>query len=162
MAGHDGQSSAEEVGRGKVAGAAGYLGKAWRGAEGVTGRMAVHEGRLYSRSRAWHERGRGGESTARVARAAVASPRSAGQARHRARGTVRSGHFQALIGPRSSRNYPISLHKISSLSLTLCFSCSARVDLISGWRVTRMLSWVCRPAGTRDQSQAKSCQTILV
>jgi hypothetical protein len=71
------------------------------------------------------------------AHAAAASPRSAGQARHRARGSVRSGRFQALIGPRSSRNYPISLHKISSLSFTLCFSCSARVDWISGWRVTR-------------------------
>jgi hypothetical protein len=55
-------------------------------------------------------------------RAAVASPRSAGQARHRARGGVRSGHFQALIGPRSSHNYSISLHNISSLSFTLCFS----------------------------------------
>jgi hypothetical protein len=70
------------------------------------------------------------------ARAAAASSRSAGQARHQACGSVRSSHFQALIGPRSSHNYPISLHKISSLSFTLCFSCSARVDWILGWRDT--------------------------
>jgi hypothetical protein len=105
--------------------------------DGVTGRVAMHEGGLYSRSRARHGHGRGVGRPRAGARAAVASPRSAGQARHRARGSVWSGHFQALIGPRSSRNNPISLHKISSLSLTLCFSCSARVDLISGWRVTR-------------------------
>jgi hypothetical protein len=55
--------------------------------------------------------------------AAVASPRSTGQARHWARGSIWSSHFQASIGPWSSRIYPISLHKISSLSLTLCISC---------------------------------------
>jgi hypothetical protein len=42
----------EEAGRGEVAGAEGWLGKARHGAEGVTGRVAVHEGRLYSRSQA--------------------------------------------------------------------------------------------------------------
>jgi hypothetical protein len=127
---HDGRSSEEEAGHGEVAGATGWFGKARHGVEGVTGRVAVHEGGLYSRSQARHGVGAG-------ASAAVASPRSVGQARHQARGNVWSGHFQASIGPRYSRNYPISLHKISSLSLTLCFSCSAQVDLISGWRVTR-------------------------
>jgi hypothetical protein len=110
VAGHDDRSSEEEVGRGEVAEAAGLIGKTRHGAEGVTGRVAVQKGRLYSRSRA---------------RPAVASPRSAGQASHRARDSARSGHFQALIGSRSSRNSPKSLHKISSLSFTLCFSCSA-------------------------------------
>jgi hypothetical protein len=47
------------VGLGEVAGAAGWLGKARSGAEGVTGRVAMHEGKLYSRSRARHRRGRG-------------------------------------------------------------------------------------------------------
>jgi hypothetical protein len=40
------------MGRVEVVGAAGWLGKARRGAEGVTGKVAVHEGRLYSHSRA--------------------------------------------------------------------------------------------------------------
>jgi hypothetical protein len=48
------------AGRGEVPGAAGWLGKARRGAEGVTGKMAVHEGGLYSHSRARHECGHGG------------------------------------------------------------------------------------------------------
>jgi hypothetical protein len=63
-----------------------------------------------------------GETQARGARAAAASPRSAGQASHRTCGIVRSGHFQTLIGSRSSRKSPKSLHTISSLSFTLCFS----------------------------------------
>jgi hypothetical protein len=44
------------AGRGEVAGAAGWLGKARRGAEGATGKVAVHEGGLYSHSRARHGR----------------------------------------------------------------------------------------------------------
>jgi hypothetical protein len=57
-------------------------------------------------------------------RAAAASPRSAGQASHRACGSAQSGHIQTLISSRSSRNSPKSLHTISSLSFTLCFSYS--------------------------------------
>jgi hypothetical protein len=56
------------VGRGEVAGAAGELGKARRGAEGATGKMVVHEGGLYSHSRARHGRGHGG-SRGRAGRA---------------------------------------------------------------------------------------------
>jgi hypothetical protein len=63
-----------------------------------------------------------GGATTRGARAAVASPRSAGQASDRTCGIARSGRFQMLIGSRSSRNSPKSLHTISSLSFTLCFS----------------------------------------
>jgi hypothetical protein len=44
----------------EVAGAVGWLGKAGRGAEGVTREMAVHEGGLYSHSRARHGCGLGG------------------------------------------------------------------------------------------------------
>jgi hypothetical protein len=98
VAGHDGRSSGEEAGRGEVAGAMGQLGETRRGTEGMTGRVAMQEGRLYSCSRAQRRCGHGGGLTARGARAAVASPHSAGQASHRARGSVRSGHFQALIG----------------------------------------------------------------
>jgi hypothetical protein len=57
-----------------------------------------------------HE-GRGG-ATMRGARAAAASPRSAGQASDRTRGLARFGHFQMLIGLRSSRNSPKSLYTI--------------------------------------------------
>jgi hypothetical protein len=56
------------------------------------------------------------------ARAAVASPRSAGQASDRTCGLSLSGHVQTLIGSRSSLNSPKSLHTISSLLFTLCFS----------------------------------------
>jgi hypothetical protein len=53
------------VGRGEVAGAAGWLGKARRGAEGAIGKVAVHECGLYCHSRARHGRGhRGGRGRA--------------------------------------------------------------------------------------------------
>jgi hypothetical protein len=65
---------------------------------------------------------RGAGATTSGTRAAAASPRSAGHASHRTCGVARSGHFQTLIGSRSSRNSPKSLHTISSLSFTLCFS----------------------------------------
>jgi hypothetical protein len=59
--GHSGRPRATLAGRGEVAGAVGWLGKARHGAEGVTGKMAMHEARLYSHSRARHECGhRGG------------------------------------------------------------------------------------------------------
>jgi hypothetical protein len=79
MAGHGDRSSVDEAGRGEVVGAAGWLRKSRHGAEGVTGRVAVHEGGLYSHSRARHGHGRGGGSTASGARVAVASPRLAGR-----------------------------------------------------------------------------------
>jgi hypothetical protein len=50
--GHGGRPRAALTGRGEVAGATGWLEKARRGADGVTGKVAVHEGRLYSHSRA--------------------------------------------------------------------------------------------------------------
>jgi hypothetical protein len=79
---------------------------------------------------------RGGVTTC-GARAAMASPRSAGQASDRTHGLARSGHFQTLISSWSSRNSPKSLHTISSLSFTLCFSYNTWVDLISDSRDTR-------------------------
>jgi hypothetical protein len=57
---HGGRPRAALAGRGEVAGAAGELEKVRRGAEGATGKAAVHEGGLYSHSRAWHGRGHGG------------------------------------------------------------------------------------------------------
>ena len=47
---HGGCPRAALVGRGEVAGAAGWLGKARRSAEEATGNMAMHEGGLYSHS----------------------------------------------------------------------------------------------------------------
>jgi hypothetical protein len=58
--GHGGCPRAALAGRGEVAGAAGELGKVRRGAEEATGKMVVHEGGLYSHSRARHGRGHGG------------------------------------------------------------------------------------------------------
>jgi hypothetical protein len=117
-------------------------------------------------SRGTYRRGRdagawGGGDHAR-ARAAVASARWADQASDRTRDIARSGRFQMLIGSRSSRNSPKSLHMISSLSFTLCFSYSTRVDWISNLRDTRGRSWVCRSAEIRDQGRVKSCQTVFV
>jgi hypothetical protein len=61
--------------------------------------MVVHEGGLYSRSRAWYGRGHGGGRPYKGARATAASARSTDQTRHRARGSICSGHLQASIGP---------------------------------------------------------------
>jgi hypothetical protein len=54
--GHGGRPQAALAGRGEVAGATGELGKVRRGVEGVTGKVAVHGGGLYSHSRARHRR----------------------------------------------------------------------------------------------------------
>jgi hypothetical protein len=81
------------------AGAAGELGKVRRCAKGATGKVVVHEDGLYIHSRARHRHGHGGGRPHAGARAVAASARSAGQTRHRARGSIRSGHLQASIGP---------------------------------------------------------------
>jgi hypothetical protein len=89
------------------------------GAMGAQVHTAKASGGTYRRGQgtdAW------GNATTHGARAATTSPRSTGQARDRTHGLARSGHFQTLIGSRSSRNSPKSLHTISSLSFTLCFS----------------------------------------
>jgi hypothetical protein len=57
---HGGFPRAALAGHGEVAGAAGELGKGRRGAEEAMGKMAVHEGGLYSHSRARYGRGHGG------------------------------------------------------------------------------------------------------
>jgi hypothetical protein len=97
--GHGGRPRAALAGRGEVAGAAGELGRVRRGAERVTGKVAVHEGGLYSHSRAQHRRRHGGGRPHAGARAAASSARSAGQTMHRARGSICSSHLQASIGP---------------------------------------------------------------
>jgi hypothetical protein len=97
--GHAGRPRAAVAGRGEVAGAAGELGRVRRGAEGITGKMVMHESGLYSHSWARHGRGHGGGRPHAGARAAAASARSAGQTRHQARGSICSGHLQASIGP---------------------------------------------------------------
>jgi hypothetical protein len=89
------------------------------GALGARVHTAKASGGTYRQGQGADVRGRG---TTRGARAAVASPRSAGQASDRTRGLARSDHFQTLIGSRSSRNSPKSLHTICCLSFNLCFS----------------------------------------
>jgi hypothetical protein len=98
------------------------------GALGARVQMAKASGGTYRRGQgadAWD-----GATTCGV-RTAAASPRSSGQASDRTRGLAQSGHFQMLIGSRSSRNSPKSLQTICSLSFTLCFSYNTRVNLIS-------------------------------
>jgi hypothetical protein len=97
--GHGGCPRAALAGRGEVTGAAGELGRVRRGAEEATGKMAVHEGGLYSRSWARYGHGHGGGRPCAKAHAAAASARLASQTRHRARGSICFGHFQASIGP---------------------------------------------------------------
>jgi hypothetical protein len=65
---------------------------------------------------------RGAKATTHGAGAAAANPGSAGQASNQTRGIARSCRFQMLIGSRSPHNSPKSLHMISFLSFTLCFS----------------------------------------
>jgi hypothetical protein len=103
-----------------------------------------------------------GKVQTRGARNTAASPRSVGQASDRSRGLAQSGHFQMLIGSRSSCNSPKSLHTICSLSFTLCFSYSTQVDLISESWDTRGRSWVCRSDENRDLSRVNMCQTVFV
>jgi hypothetical protein len=62
---HGGRPRAALAGRGEVAGVAGELGRVRRGAEGVTGKVAMHEGGLYSHSRARHRHGHAGWPTTR-------------------------------------------------------------------------------------------------
>jgi hypothetical protein len=70
--GHSGCPRAALAGRGEVTGAAGKLERVRRGAGEAKGKMAVHEGGLYSRSRARHGRGTEAAEGARgVARAGV-------------------------------------------------------------------------------------------
>jgi hypothetical protein len=58
--GHGGCPRTALAGHGEVTGAAGKLGRVRRGAGEATGKMAMHEGGLYSRSRARYGRGHGG------------------------------------------------------------------------------------------------------
>jgi hypothetical protein len=117
--GHDGRARAVMVGGGArfprrtpvISGSGGAL--------GVRVHTAKASGDTYRRGQGVDARSK---ATTRGARAAAASLRSVGQASDRTRGLARSGHFQTLIGSRSSRNSPKSLHTISSLSFTLCFS----------------------------------------
>jgi hypothetical protein len=95
--GYGGCPRAALAGRGEVTGAAGELVRVRRGAEEAMGKMAVHEGGLYSRSRARYRRGHGGGRPCTGPCAATANARSAGQTRHRARGSICSGHLQASI-----------------------------------------------------------------
>jgi hypothetical protein len=97
--GYYGCPRAALAGRGEVTGAAGELGRVRRSAEEATRKMAMHEGGLYSRSRAWYGRGHEGGRPCTGASAATTSARSAGQTRHRARGSICSIHLQASIGP---------------------------------------------------------------
>jgi hypothetical protein len=70
--GHGGCPRAALVGRREVTGAAGELGRVRRGAGEATGKVAMHEGGLYSHSRARHGRGTGAaEGVRRGARAGV-------------------------------------------------------------------------------------------
>jgi hypothetical protein len=83
------------AGRGEVAGAASWLGKARRGAEGVTGKVAMHEGRLYSHSRARHECGHGGGRGRAGGRALGAFPSAYPR---RTRGGLVLSMFKDLFG----------------------------------------------------------------
>jgi hypothetical protein len=87
------------------------------GALGAQVKMATASGALIGEGQ-MHARGAG--ATMCGARAAAASPRSAGQASHRTRGIARSGHFQTLIGSRF-------------LLFRLLFVCLTTLEWIGSW-----------------------------
>jgi hypothetical protein len=93
--GHGGRPRAALADRGEVAGAAGWLGKARRGAKGATRKVAVHEGGLYSHSRAWHGRGHGGGRGCACGRALGAFPSACPR---RTRGGLLLPVFKGLFG----------------------------------------------------------------
>jgi hypothetical protein len=83
------------MGRGEITRAAGWLGKARRGVEGVTGKVALHEGELYSHSRARHGCGHGGGRGRACAHALGAFPSAYPR---RTRGGLVLLVFKGLIG----------------------------------------------------------------
>jgi hypothetical protein len=126
--GHDGCPWAALAGRGEVAGAAGELWKVRWGAEEATGKMAVHEGGLYSCSWARHGRGHGGgRGHARACSVAFPSvcPR-------RTRGGLLLPVFNSLFGRLSvqiSAKIPCT---VSSLHQILSFPCEFQAKIWSG------------------------------
>jgi hypothetical protein len=76
----------------------GWLGKAGRGAEGVTGEMAVHEGGLYSHSRARHRCGHGAAEGARGRACEHALGAFPSACPRRTRGGLLLPVFKALFG----------------------------------------------------------------
>jgi hypothetical protein len=133
--GHGGRPRAALAGRGEVAGAAGELGKARRGAEGATGKAAVHEGGLYSHSRAWHGRGHRGDqgrAGVRVRACSVAFPSVCPRRTH---GGLLLPVFNGLFGRLSvqiSAKIPCT---VSSLHQILSFPCEFQAKIWSGLRV---------------------------
>jgi hypothetical protein len=118
----------------EVAGAAGVLGKVRRGADGVTGKMAVHEGGLYSHSRAWHGRGHGGgrgRSGCACGRALGAFPSVCPP---RTRGGLLLPVFNGLFGRLSMQISAKIPCTVSSLHHILSFPCEFQAKIWSGFR----------------------------
>jgi hypothetical protein len=153
--GHGGCPRAVLAGRGEVAGTVGELGKVGRGAEEATGKMGMHEGELYSHSRARHGRGhRGGRGRVRACFVAFPSvcPRQT-------RGGLLLPVFNDLFGRLSvqiSAKIPCT---VSSLHQILSFPCEFQAKIWSGLRDMGVGSWLCPSCPHRDKNCVKSCQT---
>jgi hypothetical protein len=152
--GHGGCPRAALAGRGEVTGAAGELGKVRRVAEEATGKMAVHEGGLYSHSRAWHEHGHGG-GRGRVRACSVVFPSVCPCRTH---GGLLLPVFNGLFGRLSvqiSAKIPCT---VSSMHQILSFPCEFQAKIWSALRYMGVRSWLCSSYPHRDKSRVKSCQ----
>jgi hypothetical protein len=156
--GHGGCPRAALAGRREVTGAAGELGKVRRGVDEATGKMVVHEGGIYSHSRARHGRGHGGgrgRAGVRVRACSVAFPCVCPR---RTRGGLLLPVFNGLFGCLSvqiSAKIPCT---VSSLHQILSFPCEFQAKIWSGLRDMGVRSWLCPSCPHRDKSHAKSCQ----
>jgi hypothetical protein len=157
--GHGGCPRAALAGRGEVTGAAGVLGRVRRGAGEATGKMAVHEGGLYSPrghgtvvARGW-PRARAG---VHVRACSVAFPSVCPR---RTRGGLLLPVFNGLFGRLSvqiSAKIPCT---VSSLHQILSFPCEFQAKIWSALRDIGVGSWLCPSCPHRDKNRVKSCQT---
>jgi hypothetical protein len=157
--GHGERPRAALAGRGELAGAAGGLRRVRRGAEGVTGKVVVHGGGLYSHSRAWHRRGHGGGLGRAGVRVRACSGAFPSVCPRRTRGGLLLPVFNGLFGRLSvqiSAKIPCT---VSSLHQILSFPCEFQAKIWSGLRDMGVGSWLCLSYPHRDKNRVKSCQT---
>jgi hypothetical protein len=129
--GHGGRPRAALAGHGEVAGAVDWLGKARWGAEGVTGKVAEHEGGLYSH--AWGQDTGAGTGAAEGARGCALGAFPSACPR-RTRGGLLLPVFNSLFGRLSVQISAKIMCTISSLHHILPFLCEFQAKIWSGLR----------------------------
>jgi hypothetical protein len=144
--GQGGHPRAALAGRGEVAGATGELGKVRRGAEGATGKVAVHEGGLYSHARArGRPRARGG------ARAGMLWVRSRVPAHVEHMVVYFCQCSTACLVALACRSQQKSRVRSLLCTISYLFHVSSKQRYGQGWEIL----W----CPNRDKNRVKSCQT---